>query len=70
MATHLIEKGELTSSGMRKLVLHIQDADNRWREEAFGEVPEAEVENRIDDLLRDGRISGRWPPRPQTKPIP
>jgi hypothetical protein len=62
MAMRLIEKGGLGGNGMRKLILHIQDADNTWREEPFAEVSDAEADAKIEELLRSGQVHGTWPP--------
>lgn len=56
----MISKGELLPDGTRKLVAHIMDADGGWREEPIMEVPDAEAEARIRDLLADGQFQGRW----------
>ena len=48
MAKRFIGKGNLSSDGlMRKLVIHVQDADGRFRGEIFEEVPDVEAENRL-----------------------
>lgn len=62
MMTRLVGKGNL-QDGMQRLVLHIQDADGTWREEAFGRpYPEAAIDDRMTELLRSGRVHGIWSP--------
>jgi hypothetical protein len=70
MARRFIGKGKLSSDGKtRKLLVHIQDADNRFREEPFEDVPEAEFEARVRQLLAGGQFDGRWPDPQDHKPL-
>lgn len=61
MATRFIEKGDVTN-GVQTLIMHIQDADGRWREEVVGRFPESEIDDRVTALLRSGQVHGTWPP--------
>jgi hypothetical protein len=61
MAKRLIEKGGLSEDGTRPLILHTQDADNRWREDVIERIPDAEADARIQVLIDNGLVSGVWP---------
>ncbi len=60
VAQYKIGRGKLLADGTRKLVAWIQDADGRWRDEPFEDVPDAEADARIEALIAGGRFSGRW----------
>jgi hypothetical protein len=63
MAKRYIGKGSLSADGQsRQLIMHIQDADGRFREEPMGEVPEVDCDAAIERYVESGQVHGVWNP--------
>lgn len=61
MARRFIGKGKLFPDRLtRQLIMYVQDADGRFREEPFGEVPEHECDEHMTRLVDSGQVNGIW----------